>query len=343
MAEDSLNRYFMLIATFAIILGFAGLIWSADQFVAGAAGIARQLGMTPVMIGLTIVALGTSAPEIIVSINAALEDSGELAVGNALGSNLANIGLVLGVAALIIPIPVSRRLASREVPLLILATLGAAALLYDNYLGPVDGILLLLALAVIFTYLVRSKSNQPDAVEEADVEHIPEIPSARAWGLFLLGLLLLIISSRILVWGAKEIALDFGVSELVIGLTIVAVGTSLPELAATAASAIRGHPDMAIGNVVGSNLFNLLAVMAMPALINPISLEPAVFQRDYLSMTAITLLFVALIYLHRLWSRLDKNAPREVRSRHARIGRLEGGLLFLAYGAYYVWLFSESM
>lgn len=332
----------MLFATIAIIAGFAGLIWSADQFVAGAAGIARSFGMAPLLIGLTIVSLGTSAPEIIVSINAALQGSGALAVGNALGSNLANIGLVLGVTALIAPLPVSPMLARREIPLLVLITLAAAGLVYDNDLSKLDGTLLLLTLAAVFGYLVFSKSHQPGAAQEADVEHIPDISAGRAWWLFAMGLVLLVISSRVLVWGAQEIALAFGVSELVIGLTVVAVGTSLPELAATAASAIKGHHDIAIGNVVGSNLFNLLAVMAMPALISPIALEPAVFSRDYVAMTGLTVLLAVLVLLHRLWSRLDTDAPRAVRRQHARIGRFEGGLLFALYGAYYYWLFHAA-
>lgn len=332
----------MLIPSLAILVGFAGLIWSADQFVAGAAGIARNLGMAPIMIGLTIVAFGTSAPEIIVSINAALENSGALAIGNALGSNLANIGLVLGITALIAPIPVARNLTKREIPLLVAATLAAGILMFDHYLGPLDGILLLAILAGIFTYLVKSKSHQPDAAHEADVEHIPEISINKAWLLFVLGLVLLIVSSRVLVWGAKEIALAFGVSELIIGLTVIAVGTSLPELAATIASALKGHHDIAIGNVVGSNLFNLLAVMAMPAIIAPAELEPAIFTRDYLFMTATTLLLAALIYLHHVWGRFEQDKPQEVRSRHARIGRTEGALLLLSYAAYYYLLFSAT-
>lgn len=332
----------MILATIAILIGFVGLIWSADQFVAGAAGIAKNFGMAPILIGLTIVSLGTSAPEIIVSINAALEDSGELAVGNALGSNLANIGLVLGVTALIAPIPVSKKLARREIPLLVAATLVAGVLVFDNDLGVVDGLLLLGMLVAIFSYLVKSKSHQLDAAEQADVEHIPELSQGKAWGLFLVGLILLIISSRILVWGAQEIALAFGVSELVIGLTVVAVGTSLPELAATAASAIKGHHDIAIGNVVGSNLFNLLGVMAMPALINPIRLDPEVFQRDYVSMTAITVVLAALVYLHRLWALLDRSAPTALRAQHARVGRGEGALLLLLYVGYYYWLFLST-
>lgn len=321
----------MITNSVAIVIGFIGLIWSADRFVAGAAGIARNLGMTPIMIGLTIVALGTSAPEIIIAINAALDNASDLAVGNALGSNLANIGLVLGVTALISPIPIAKTLLKREIPLLLGATIAAIFCLYDNHLGIIDGVAFLLMLAGIFYYLINSKSHQPDAEQVADVGHIPDLSRGKAWWLFCLGLVLLIVSSKLLVWGAGEVALAFGVSELIIGLTVVAVGTSLPELAASTASALKGHHDIAIGNVVGSNLFNLLAVMSMPALLAPASLEPVVFNRDYLSMAGLTLL-LAIVILGRHWL-----AGKQQGS--ARIGRGDGVLLLLCYLAYYYLLF----
>ncbi len=324
----------MITAIVAILIGFAGLTWSADRFVAGAASIARNLGMTPIMIGLTIVALGTSAPEVIVSISASLDNAPNLAVGNAIGSNLANIGLVLGVTALISPIPIAGTQLRRELPLLILATLGAGVLVANNHLGRMDGVILLLALAIIFSYLVKSKSHQSDAAEQADVEHLPDFSAAKAWGWFLLGLTLLIASSYLLVWGAKIVASSLGVSELVIGLTVVAVGTSLPELATTVASALKGHHDIALGNVIGSNLFNLLAVMAMPALINPPQLEAVVFERDYLAMTAITLLLAAILYGHYLWRYVSKGQQQHTMV----IGRFAGTLLLLVYGGYYYWL-----
>ncbi len=321
----------------AILIGFVGLIWSADRFVAGAAGIAKNLGMTPIMIGLTIVAFGTSAPEILVSLNAALEDAGELAVGNALGSNLANIGLVLGVTALVAPLPIAGTQLKRELPLVILISLLAGYTLYDSQLSLFDSAILLAALFFAMFYLVSSKSHQPDAAHEADTEHLPELSSSKAWGLFALGLVLLIISAKVLVWGAQEIALALGVSELVVGLTIVAVGTSLPELAASIASAVKGHHDIAIGNVLGSNLFNLLAVMPLPALVAELPLQAAVFSRDYLSMLAITLLLAAMLYGHRLWGRLAHDQQQSYRHNH--LGRIGGVLLLLAYGAYYYWLF----
>lgn len=330
----------MITAIAAILVGFIGLIWSADRFVAGAAGIAKGMGMTPIMIGLTIVAMGTSAPEIIVAINAALAGSGALAIGNAIGSNLANVGLVLGITAIIVPIPIAAGLIKREIPLLLAATLAVIFFISDNYLSIADGVIFLLILATIFYYLVTSKSHQPDAAHEADVESIPNVDNKKAWLLFAIGLILLIVSSRILVWGAKDIALSLGVSELIIGLTIVAVGTSLPELAATIASALKGHHDIAIGNIIGSNLFNLLAVMAMPALLNPTALEPEVFSRDYLSMTAMTILLAIIIGSHFLLKR-NKTEP-QASSIIGRIGRTEGGLLLLAYGAYYYLLFPMS-
>lgn len=330
----------MIFACIAIALGFAGLIWSADRFVAGAAGIARNMGMAPIMIGLTIVAFGTSAPEIIVAINAAVDDAGSLAIGNAIGSNLANIGMVLGITALVSPIPIPAVVIKREIPLLLAATLAVIVFIYDSNLSILDGVAFLIILIGIYIYLINSKAHQPDAEHEADVEHIPDINPTKAKWLFVVGLLMLIISSRVLVWGAKEIALAMGISELIVGLTVVAVGTSLPELAATIASAIKGHHDIAIGNIVGSNLFNLLAVMAMPALISPAELSPEVFSRDYLSMTLITVLLAAMIFGRAF---LQRRKTSEIKTDSTpiagSIGRFEGALLLCCYGAYYYLIF----
>lgn len=328
----------MITAILAIIIGFIGLIWSADRFVTGAAGIARNLGMAPITIGLTVVALGTSAPEILVAISAALEDASELAVGNAIGSNLANVGMVLGITALVAPIPIRFGLLKREFPLLIGATLGAGLLLYDNELSVIDGLLLLTGLAAIFYYLVTCQAHLPNEEQEADLEQIPDISNRSAWKLFFIGLVLLMISSHVLVAGAKDIASALGVSELVIGLTVVAIGTSLPELAATVASALKGHHDIALGNIVGSNLFNLLAVMSMPALINPPTLDSEVFTRDYAAMTAITLLLAAIALCHKLWANRHMDSPTSGCTT-STIGRLEGLLLLLAYGLYFTVLF----
>ena len=242
-----------------IALGLAGLVWSSDKFVEGAAAIANHAGMSPLLIGMTIVSLGTSAPEIVVSIMASLSGSGELAVGNALGSNITNIGLVLGVTLLIRSIAIDASTTKRELPQMVIVTLLAGALMVDGVLSIVDGALLLFGLVIFLTLLAR-RGATPDGSVDSD----PELTPLKAWGVFFLGLVLLVISSRLLVVGAVNIATALGVSELIIGLTIVAIGTSLPELAASVMSALKGHSDIAIGAIVGSNVFNLLVVLAGP-------------------------------------------------------------------------------
>ena len=248
----------MLLDFIIIAIGLAALVWSADQFVEGAAAIARRAGMAPLLIGMTIVSVGTSAPEILVSLMAALAGSGALAVGNAFGSNIANIGLVLGVTLLIAPIVVGRTTAFTDLPLLLTTILLCGFLLYDGELSFADAIVLLVGLALFLLRMINH-ARRPDVSDEPP--EIPNMTLGKAWFTFLIGLVVLIISSRGLVYGAVNIAESFGVSELIIGLTIVAVGTSLPEMAASVVSAMRGHADIAIGAVVGSNMFNLLVVL----------------------------------------------------------------------------------
>ncbi len=326
----------MLIASAAILIGFIILVWSADLFVAGAAAIAENLGMSPILIGLTIVSLGTSAPEVLVSINAAIYGTGELAVGNAIGSNIANMGLVLGITVLIAPLPVHRNRLKREVPTLLAVTLGCGLLLLDAELDWLDGLLMLAALSFILIEMIRSQSNDPNAAEEANVEELPHMMPTRAWASFAIGLILLIASSKILVWGASNIALELGVSPLVIGLSVVAIGTSLPELAASLASAMKGHAEIALGNVMGSNLFNLLGVMSLPGLFEIQLLEPQVLTRDYASMTGITLLLACGLY----GSLLRSTSPGA--SNGHEIGRFMGVFLLLIYALYYYWLFMTA-
>ncbi len=321
----------MLIAAATILVGFIILIWSADLFVAGAASIAENMGMSPVIIGLTIVSLGTSAPEILVSITAAFSGAGELAVGNAIGSNIANIGLVLGVTVLVAPLLVHPSCIKVELPTLLIVTLGTGILLIDGRLSILDGSLMLAALAFILFQMIRSQSQDEALLEEAGEEPLPHLKPIRAWLTFFFGLLLLIGSSRLLVWGAVEIAQQLGVSQLVIGLTIVAVGTSLPELAATVASALRGHTEIAVGNVIGSNLFNLLAVMAIPGLFKTMVLTPYVLERDYAAMTIATLMLAAAIFV----GRRRAAAP----AGHSYVGRSVGVLLVSFYGLYYYWVY----
>ena len=322
----------MLIAAAAILAGFIILIWSADLFVSGAASIAENMGMSPIVIGLTIVSLGTSAPEVLVSIIAAMSDAGDLAVGNAIGSNIANTGLVLGITLLIVPMCVHHRCMKQEVPALLVVTLGVGLLLLDGVISRIDGILMMGALFLILFQMVRSQAGDTSLLEEAEEEPLQHLNPLRAWFTFAIGLTLLIASSRLLVWGAVSIAEQWGVSELIIGLTIVAIGTSLPELAATVASALRGHTEIALGNIIGSNLFNLLGVMSIPGMINGEILDPSVLTRDYAAMSGIILILAVGIHVGR-----KRKAAVE---GHSYLGRSMGTLLLSLYGGYYYWLYS---
>ncbi len=320
----------MLIAGMALIVGFVTLVWSADRFLNGAAASARLVGMSPLMIGLTIVSLGTSAPEIMVAVAAALNGTTLLAVGNAIGSNIANIGLVLGVAALIAPLPFARSVLSSELPWLMVATLAAFLVLFNLHLGRLEGIFLLLLLGVLMWRLIREHRNSDAETPEPELEEIAELETlsqAQAVIWLLTGLVVLLLSAQLLVWAATEVALLFGVSELIIGLTIIAVGTSLPELAATVGSVIKGHTDIAIGNVVGSNILNMLAVMALPALIAPVALDVAILWRDFGMMLAMTLLL--LLFAYGL-------------NRRPVITRFEGMVLLLAWIGYNFILFLQA-
>lgn len=319
----------------AILVGFVGLIWSADRFVNGAAAIAAQFGMPTLLIGLTIVAFGTSAPEILVSINAGLAGAGGLAVGNAVGSNLANIGLVLGITALIAPLPISRRLLTREVVYVGAATLVGGWVIYDLNIFWYETLALFALLGFIVFLLIRQRSEHPEMAEAEEVEeitHLTHISNTKAWTLFAVGLILLIISSDILVWGATETATRFGVSELIIGLTVVAIGTSLPELAASVASALKGHHDIALGNVLGSNMFNLLAVMAVPGLFDTLQVDSVAFSRDYLAMGVLTALLIGMMIVAVV-----------TQKRAAKLPRWTGLLMLGPYIAYFVVLFKAQM
>lgn len=279
----------------ALLIGVCGLIFGADRFVNGSAGTAKNFGISPLVIGLTVVSIGTSAPEIIVSISAALRDASALAVGNAIGSNLANIGLVLGVTLLIAPLPVQRHLIVEEGPALLLVTLLAGVILFNNTLGRAESIaLMLLAIPLLFA-TIKYKKHHPDSELIEEGENRPTLSTSAAVIALSFGLAVLLASAELTVWGATEIASRLGVSELIVGLTVVAIGTSLPELAASVASALKGHTDIALGNVLGSNLFNLMLVMTAAGIIQPSTLDSAVFTRDFASMAAITLLLVIAI------------------------------------------------
>lgn len=282
----------LILSIGAIILGITGLVWGADRFVASSASFARTVGISPLVIGLTIVSVGTSAPEIVVSINASLSNSGELAIGNALGSNLANIGLVLGITLLIAPIPVLRHLIRQESPVLLTITALAGLCLYDGVLSRLEGVALILLAVPLLAMVVKYKKSHPEDVQN---ENITTYPNKQAALLFIIGLAVLLISADIAVWGASSVATFLGISELVIGLTVIAIGTSLPELAASVTSALKGHHDIALGNIIGSNLFNILLVMGIAGSIQPISLGETIFYRDYLAMAFVTLVMVGLL------------------------------------------------
>jgi len=314
----------------AVIAGLALLIWSADKFVEGAAALARLLGVSIMIIGITIVGFGTSAPEIVVSVVAVLENTPDIAIGNALGSNIANIGLILGATAILAPIPVAGRLFKIEYPLLLLATGVMAWSLYDLTLDLRDGCALFGLLILSLLYLIREHRKHPAdyAREEHESEgmvHEMQMPAAIGW--LVLGLALLVGSSKLLVWGASGIAVTLGISELIIGLTVVAVGTSLPELAASIASLRKGKPDLAVGNIIGSNLFNSLAVIGLPALFTPFAINPAARSRDLPVVIGLTLLLM-------LMSRFPGALPRQ-------LTRVKGIFLLLIFVIYQMYLYYE--
>jgi cation:H+ antiporter len=320
----------MLAYLAAVIAGLALLVWSADKFVEGAAAMARLLGASIMIIGITIVGFGTSAPEIVVSIVAVLDNTPDIAIGNALGSNIANIGLILGMTAILAPIPVPGRLFKTEYPLLLLATAVMAWCLYDLELDLVDGLVLFGLLILSLMHLIREHRRHPaeyarEEHESEELIHEMKMPAALGW--LALGLVVLVGSSKLLVWGATGIATALGVSELVIGLTIVALGTSLPELAASIASLKKGNPDLAIGNVIGSNLFNSLAVIGLPALLTKFDIDPSARSRDLIVVIGMTLLLLLL-------SRFPGAVPRH-------LTRVKGIVLFLAFVIYQLYLYYE--
>lgn len=317
----------MTLALLSILGGFILLVWSADRFVEGAAVTAKHAGMPPLLIGMVIVGFGTSAPEMVVSAMAALDGNPELALGNALGSNIVNTGLILGVTALVAPIVVHSKIVRKELPLLFVIGLISGALLWNGSLSRIEAVVLLVGFFgligwTIFTAL-RGRGDALEAETEAElVEH--SMPLGRAIFWLVLGLILLIVSSRILVWGAVSIAQTLGVSDLIIGLTIVALGTSLPELAASVIAARKGEHDIAIGNVVGSNMFNILAVVGIAGVISPMPhISAEVLTRDWPVMMAMMVALFVMAYGFR---------------GQGRINRIEGALLLTAFTAYNTWL-----
>jgi cation:H+ antiporter len=312
----------------SIVFGFALLVWSADRFVDGAASTAKHLGMPSLLIGILIVGFGTSAPEMVVSAIAAYEGNPGLALGNAIGSNIVNIALILGITAIVAPIAVNSKIVKKEIPLLLLIVLFTGYLLLDNTLTLFEGVILLAGFfaLVLWSVFAAFRSRGDSFEDQMDIELNEDIMSLKVGIMWLVfGLILLIASSRLLVWGAVGVANSFGVSDLIIGLTIVALGTSLPELAASVMAARKGEHDIAIGNVVGSNMFNLLAVIGIAVIIAPMNSIPLeVLQRDWTIMLLLTIALFVMAY--------------GFKGRNGRINRVEGTILILCYAAYNTYL-----
>ncbi|WP_275287795.1 calcium/sodium antiporter [Halomonas elongata] len=313
----------MMLPVLAVVAGLVLLMWSAERFVDGAASTSSHLGLSPLLIGMLVIGFGTSAPELVVSVIAAAQDNPGLALGNAYGSNIVNIGLILGLVALISPLAVHSSMVRRELPVLGGVTLLSALLLLGGVLGRLEGGVLLLILGAFMGFSIRQGLKVPDDPISTDTEQdIASHPMSLRAGLIwtVIGLLLLVVSSRLLVWGAVSIAQSFGVSDLIIGLTVVAVGTSLPELASSISALRRKEHDLVLGNVVGSNLFNTLGVVGLAALITPIEVAREVLLRDWTLMTAMTILMTVFALG---WQ-----------GRAGRINRLEGGALLAMYLVY---------
>lgn len=315
----------LLIPVFTIIVSLSLLAYSADKFVEGASSIAYQFGLSPLLIGLTVVSLGTSAPEILIGVMSAFSGNSALAIGNAIGSNIANIALILGFSSMLMPLPVASTVLRREIPLLLCVVLFSTALLLDLKLTRGDGIAYIGVLLLCLGWLIWQGKKEPEDVLAAEFDdHVsaPE-PMAKLTIITIAALIVLLVSSRALVWGAVEIARAANVSELMIGLSIVAIGTSLPELAATIASIMRREFGLAIGGVVGSNLFNALAVLGVVAIIGPVEVDAMVRNRDAVVHIGLT---VCLLIFCVAW-----------RGNGGRINRVEG-LALLAVFIGYQWL-----
>lgn len=314
----------MVLSLLAIVAGFVLLVWSADKFVDGASSTAKHLGMPSLLIGMVIVGFGTSAPEMVVSAMAAMDGNPGLALGNAIGSNIVNIALILGVTALIAPIAVNSKIIKKEIPILILIVIISGILMLDDSLSRTEGFLLLGAFFSLIGWSIYSAlKGKGDALESEMEEELQSHIMPLKQGVFWLvaGLVVLIASSRLLVWGSVNIAQLLGISDLIIGLTIVALGTSLPELAASVIAARKGEHDIAIGNVVGSNMFNILAVIGIATTIAPMNgIDPLVLQRDWTTMFVLTIGLFVMAY--------------GFKGRQGQINRTEGAILLLAYIAY---------
>ena len=313
------------------VIGLLLLVWSADRFVSGASNLAKHLGLSPLLIGMIIIGFGTSAPEMVVSAISSFQGNPGLAIGNAYGSNITNISLILGVTALMAPIYIKSNVLKKELPILFSITILSIILIQDLFISRIDGLILAMVFVGLMTWSIREGlKNSRDTLSKEVRQELKEsaMPFNKSIVVLIVGLILLVASSRMLVYGAVGIAQGLGVSDVIIGLTIVAIGTSLPELASSIIAAKKGEPDMAIGNVIGSNLFNTLAVVAIAATINPLSIDQVILHRDVTVMTILTALMFIFAYGFK---------------GKGRLARMEGGLLLLGYIIYTSFLIREMI
>ncbi len=318
----------MLLSWLAVAAGLGLLVFAADRFIYGSAGLARTLGVSPLVIGMVIVGFGTSAPEMAVSALAAAQGNPGISIGNAVGSNLANVALIMGLCALIQPIVVQRAVLRVELPMVVAVSVAVLLMCLDGALTYRDGALLALGLAGFLGWMFISARRGEAPIEHSD-DMPPPVPTLKAAVWIVVGLVLLIGSSQLLIWGAVNIARAFGISDLVVGLTVVAIGTSLPELAASLAGLIKGEDDIALGNILGSNLFNLLAILQAPAWIAPGPVPDGLVGRDLPMMLGVIVMLFLFAFSWR-------------RDRHPRINRVEGGILLTSYIAYTAYLIQTS-
>lgn len=316
----------LLMPTLLLIVGLSLLVWGADKLVFGSAALAKNYGISPLVIGMTILAMGSSAPEMMVSAAAALDGKTDTAVGNVIGSNIANIALILGITALIKPLAISSGIIRRELPLMLIVTILAGGIMYDNYLGFYEGVLLaalFIAFILAMLYISKNEQKNGDTLLEEQESEIPEdVANNKALFWVVIGLILLPLGANMLIDNAVVIAKHFGMSDLVIGLTIIALGTSLPELAASVAGVLKGEDDMAVGNIIGSNVFNILAVMGIPALIHPSIISEFIMGRDFYVMLGVSILLLLMA--------LGKSRS---------INRIEGSILVVIFLVYQGYLF----
>lgn len=324
----------MLEQTLILLIALVALVWSADKFVFGASSLARNLGVSPMVIGLTIVAMGSSAPEMMVAATASLQGNPDTAIGNAIGSNITNIALVLGITALLQPLTVSSKTIKREIPLILVVTALGYWILIDNYFSFTEGVILMIG---FFTYIIalllitlkqtKGKPSDDPLIIEAEQEVAQAVSLKLSVFWLAVGIIVLPLSASFLVESSVFIAKAFGISDLVIGLTIIAIGTSLPELAASIMSIIKKEDDLALGNIIGSNIFNILAVLPLAGLIAPGNIDPLAASRDAPYMLAVTFLLFLLCFTLKVGA--------------FRINRIKGFILLLSFIAYQVLLFSQ--